>query len=363
MTDDDFLAAFENCTLPFEQWNHRSHVRVAFLYASAYDVESATDRMRAGIKAYNKANRVPESLESGYHETITVAFMRLTCDAVVGQSSSFEDFTRRCPELFDKRMLFRFYSRNRIRSAEAKATFVEPDLGPVSLAALGTVPDQLVIFDVDGTLIQSIGVDDRCFTQAVADVLGVRDISTDWASYKHQTDSGLVYEISGDLNPRLDRTEERVRDHFLHLLKQETTKNGFRLLETTGACEMLGILRHHPSWCVAIATGGWEQPAKLKLRLAGVNVDDIPFASSDDAMAREEIIERSIDRAEQQYGQNGFNKVVYVGDAEWDLMAARKLGIGFVGVTVKPFSDNGVSTVHDFAKPTEFVHLLDSAEE
>ncbi len=34
MTDDEFLAAFEDCTLPFEQWHHRAHVRVAFLYAS-----------------------------------------------------------------------------------------------------------------------------------------------------------------------------------------------------------------------------------------------------------------------------------------------------------------------------------------
>jgi hypothetical protein len=30
MTDDEFLAAFEDCTLPFEQWHHRAHVRIAF---------------------------------------------------------------------------------------------------------------------------------------------------------------------------------------------------------------------------------------------------------------------------------------------------------------------------------------------
>ena len=28
-SDQDFLRAFEDCTLPFEQWKHRAHVKVA----------------------------------------------------------------------------------------------------------------------------------------------------------------------------------------------------------------------------------------------------------------------------------------------------------------------------------------------
>lgn len=28
MNDDEFLATFEDCTLPFEQWTHRAHVRI-----------------------------------------------------------------------------------------------------------------------------------------------------------------------------------------------------------------------------------------------------------------------------------------------------------------------------------------------
>ena len=154
MTDEEFLAAFENGSLPFEQWSHRAHVRVAFLYASRLDANSALDRMRSGIKAYNRANEVPEALDQGYHETITVAFMRLICELVALESvaQTSEEFAQRWPQLLDKRVLKRFYSRSRLMSAVAKARYVEPDLTPLSAEALGAMPDQLVVFDVDGTL-------------------------------------------------------------------------------------------------------------------------------------------------------------------------------------------------------------------
>src|SRR5213080_243738 len=77
MTDGEFLASFEACTLPFEQWTHRAHVKVAYLYLRRHTFDDALGRMRAGIKGYNAANRVPEGPTSGYNETTTRAFLHL----------------------------------------------------------------------------------------------------------------------------------------------------------------------------------------------------------------------------------------------------------------------------------------------
>ncbi len=368
MTDEEFLAAFENCTLPFEQWNHRAHVRVAYLYASCLDVDSATQRMRSGVKAYNKANRVPEALDQGYHETITVAFMRLISEAAAlgDHAGSFDEFAQLWPQLFDKRALLRFYSRHRIMSAEAKASYVEPDLMPLSAEALGSLPDQLVVFDVDGTLIQSIGIDDRCFAQAVSDVLGITGISTDWADYQYQTDAGLIFEIASQHlgTPPSDELTSRVREQFLHLLSREAKAPGFTLPEVPGACSVLDVLRYHPRWCAAIATGGWATPAKLKLGHASVPIEGIPFASCDDAMPREEIIECATRRAEQHHGRRAFREIVYVGDGSWDAIAAQRLGIGFIAVrtnsAASTWDDDGSPAVRDFSDPHAFIRLLDS---
>ena len=55
MADVELLRAFESCSLPHEEWTHRAHVRVAYLYASRNDIATATDIMRASVKRYHAA--------------------------------------------------------------------------------------------------------------------------------------------------------------------------------------------------------------------------------------------------------------------------------------------------------------------
>tara|TARA_R110002072_G_scaffold284587_1_gene449046 strand:+ start:87153 stop:87590 length:438 start_codon:yes stop_codon:yes gene_type:complete len=133
MNDAEFLAAFENCSLPFEQWTHRAHIRVAYLYVLESDLATAIDRMRSGIKAHNKATRTPEAIDRGYHETITVAFMILVyvANLQTGPHKSSNEFCDAHPELLSKQTLRRFYSRERIMTIQAKAEFVDPDIRPL----------------------------------------------------------------------------------------------------------------------------------------------------------------------------------------------------------------------------------------
>jgi hypothetical protein len=78
------------------------------------------------------AHRVPDEPGRGYHETITVAFMWLIHAACARQiCASSVDFCERHPELLKKDVLLRYYSRERLASAEAKVLFIEPDLKPL----------------------------------------------------------------------------------------------------------------------------------------------------------------------------------------------------------------------------------------
>ena len=135
--DEVFLRAFEDCTLPFEQWKHRAHIKVAYLYLLQSPYSQALDKARANIKRYNAATNTPETLERGYHETMTVAWMRLVEFTLreYGPAASADEFLEAQEHLLNRKALRFFYSRERLISWQAKAEFVEPDLTPLPRSA------------------------------------------------------------------------------------------------------------------------------------------------------------------------------------------------------------------------------------
>ena len=136
-TDEMFLRAFEDCTLPFEQWKHRAHIKVAYLYLCALPYVEALDKVRTNIQRYNAATNTPELLERGYHETMTQAWMQLVhftlCE--YGPAASADEFLDTQEHLLNRKALRFFYSREQLISWRAKAEFVEPDLAPLPRSA------------------------------------------------------------------------------------------------------------------------------------------------------------------------------------------------------------------------------------
>jgi len=53
----------------------------------------------------------------------------------------------------------------------------------------------LVMFDIDGTLTETMKVDEECFVRSCKDVFGFADIDTDWSHYPHTTDSGVFHDV------------------------------------------------------------------------------------------------------------------------------------------------------------------------
>jgi len=129
LNDDEFLAAFEARTI--EEFHHRDHIKVAYLYLRRYPLDEAIAKVRAGLQALAAAWGAPtDDLEKGYHETMTQAWVRLV-HLTLGHCEEAEcadDFCDRQPKLMQKTHLQLFYSRERLISWEASRVFVEPDL-------------------------------------------------------------------------------------------------------------------------------------------------------------------------------------------------------------------------------------------
>jgi hypothetical protein len=125
---DDLVAGFEACTWPYERWTHRAHLAVATAYLLRYPLSEATDRARAGIRKYNAVR----GSGTGYHETITVLFMRLVARELrVVRPADVAAFVNDLAGRFRVDALLVYYSRDRLWSADAVAGFVDPDLRPL----------------------------------------------------------------------------------------------------------------------------------------------------------------------------------------------------------------------------------------
>lgn len=128
MSDDDFLAAFEACTIPRADWTHEAHVRMAWLYLSRLPFPAAVPSARSGILKYNRSL----GNTTGYHDTVTVAAVTVIASRMIDRET-YPAFRTRNPDLFGNLMgvLRGYYSETRIKSAEAVVGFVEPDLRPL----------------------------------------------------------------------------------------------------------------------------------------------------------------------------------------------------------------------------------------
>ena len=127
------MAQFERTTLPSSDWTHRAHLRVAYRYLRQRPFAEALAEVRIRIRSYNAAHHVPTTPTRGYHETITVAFMRLLAAAMkdVPEDLDSEAFLASYPNLTNRNVLSEFYSESRLFSEEARASFVEPDRKPL----------------------------------------------------------------------------------------------------------------------------------------------------------------------------------------------------------------------------------------
>lgn len=180
-----------------------------------------------------------------------------------------------------------------------------------------------VMFDIDGTLVESYEMDSRCFVDAVKVVTGLT-IDSDWSKYQHVTDSGILNEIllSGTHSSR-ELYKIEIKKAFLKKLEAAIACQPVK--EVLGASAFLNRLQPMSNVVVSLATGGWRESAIMKLESAGINYLAIPLASSNDHYSRIEIMKLAAERASNiQY------PCTYFGDGVWDKAACSYLGYEFV---------------------------------
>ena len=225
---------------------------------------------------------------------------------------------------------------------------------------------KLILFDVDGTLVYSDKKDSYSFADTYEELYGMPFPSIDWRNYPHVTDTTIINTVIQDHFQRPFSQEEwdAFQERYISKLRHNRKHSPADFKSVSGAAPLVNALLEHPDYVVGVGTGGWKAPAMVKLQHVGIHIDEEVVVGADGKSRREAILDEAIIRAEQRAGRT-FEKIVYIGDAEWDVRTTRNMELGFIGVRHRGDVDvlMELGARHVIAEYTDMDTFLELVEE
>lgn len=132
-TDKEVLEVvrrFESCEFAPNEFKHRLHLTVALVYLLDSPYHVALERVRQGLKHFIEHH----GLSGVYHETLTVFWTRRVLafaervDRTRGLAELANEMADACG---DSRVVFDYYSKERLDSDKARAYWLDSDLKPL----------------------------------------------------------------------------------------------------------------------------------------------------------------------------------------------------------------------------------------
>ncbi|MDF3832135.1 haloacid dehalogenase-like hydrolase [Cupriavidus basilensis] len=212
--------------------------------------------------------------------------------------------------------------------------------------------DRILVLDIDGTLSDSVGLHQSAFLAAMT-ALGLPDLDTDWGSYPHHTDTGIL------AHALAAGGRAQMLPHEQALFEQDLDQHFVSRLSERGLVEIRGARAFveaagNTGWAVVYATGGIRSVSRRKLQAIGIAYAEPTLMTASEHASRTDLVAAAIERAKQYYGIAEPRDVDSVGDGRWDLEVAGRLGIGFIGVGSPPAADvltsRGATVFPDLAR-------------
>lgn len=187
--------------------------------------------------------------------------------------------------------------------------------------------EHLIVFDIDGTLTDSVKPHQSSFTQALYQ-MGVPELTRNFSAFRHHTDSFIAKEIY-ESEMKNDFTPELLSEFENHLMKNI---QAFPIPEIKGAGKLIHHLHQNTPFALCFATGSLLKPALYKLETIGVASPELVLVASNEIHSREDIVTKAIHNAHRYYQVERFKRIISVGDGLWDLKTANHLNLKFIGI-------------------------------
>jgi len=199
--------------------------------------------------------------------------------------------------------------------------------------------DRLILFDLDGTLVNTGGAGLRAFDRAMADEFDP-GMNLDILSPAGMTDPAIFREIFVSNRDRMPTAEEEERlfGRYLECLEDEVRDSkDFRVLP--GVEALLHDLAGQDGLFLGLGTGNLEAGARIKLERPGLN-GFFPFGGfGSDSSDRTELLRIAVDRGTRfAKGDTAPEAVFVVGDTPRDVSAGKAIGARTLAVASGPYA-------------------------
>lgn len=130
LSNSEFLTQFKDKTLNPVHFKHVGHLRLAWIYLNHYDLETSTQEICTGIKAF------AENLgaDTKFHLTITDSLVRIVAERIAPmEQPDWQLFLEQNRDLVDDAVsvLLQYFSRDLLFSESARTSLIEPDIKPI----------------------------------------------------------------------------------------------------------------------------------------------------------------------------------------------------------------------------------------
>ena len=197
----------------------------------------------------------------------------------------------------------------------------------------------LILFDVDGTLVDTAGAGRRGLLRSFREVFGVDEVETRTAAVRlgGKTDPAIISEMAAALGIVASDVESRYADlrrAYLAALQDELSRGDPKARRVLpGVKPLLETLHPRPATWLGLVTGNIEDGARAKLATFDLNRFFLDGGFSSDHPERAEIAriahERFCRRAEIRFAPE---RVAVIGDTELDVACARANGFRSIAV-------------------------------
>ncbi len=200
----------------------------------------------------------------------------------------------------------------------------------------------LVLFDIDGTLLHSLGAGRRAMRRALEAVYGTAG-PIDTYDMAGKTDRHIIEDLlqaAGVPQAEIDARFDAYTRAYERYLEEELQQRPPRALPGTHA--LIARLSRRHDVVIGLLTGNLVPGARLKLRYAGFDPRLFQVgAFGSDARDRDALPPIALRRAREQIGYPFRGRdVVIVGDTPRDIRCSRTIGAKSVAVATGPYPED-----------------------